>query len=85
MDKIWYRNPSKSEVNGRCGGDEKTEWIKNASFVITYKEQHNTTRDEYDPWNTSTRVLKRSEHSSEEGKQVYVCNKNTIHRLPSHQ
>ena len=26
MDKIWYRNPSKSEVIGRCGGDEKTEW-----------------------------------------------------------
>ena len=24
MDKIWYRNPSKSEVNGLCGGDEKT-------------------------------------------------------------
>ena len=24
MDKIWYRNPSKSEVIGRCGGDEKT-------------------------------------------------------------
>ena len=23
MDKIWYRNPSKSEVTGRCGGDEK--------------------------------------------------------------
>ena len=23
MDKIWYRNPSKSEV---IGGDEKTEW-----------------------------------------------------------
>ena len=23
MDKIWYRNPSKSEVIGRCG-DEKT-------------------------------------------------------------
>ena len=22
MDKIWYRNPSKSEVIGRCGGDE---------------------------------------------------------------
>ena len=21
MDKIWYRNPSKSEVIGRCGGD----------------------------------------------------------------
>ena len=25
MDKIWYRNPSKSEVIGRCGGDETTE------------------------------------------------------------
>jgi len=25
MDKIWYRNTSKSEVIGRCGGDEKTE------------------------------------------------------------
>ena len=24
MDKIWYRNPSKSEVIGRYGGDEKT-------------------------------------------------------------
>ena len=23
MGKIWYRNPSKSEVIGRCGGDEK--------------------------------------------------------------
>jgi len=26
MDKIWYRNPSKSEVIDRCGGDEKTKW-----------------------------------------------------------
>ena len=26
MDKIWYRNPSKSEVIGLCGGDEKNEW-----------------------------------------------------------
>ena len=26
MDKIWYRNPSKSEVIGHCGGDEKNEW-----------------------------------------------------------
>ena len=25
MDNIWYRNPSKSEVIDRCGGDEKTE------------------------------------------------------------
>ena len=25
MDKIWDRNPSKSEVIGRCGGGETTE------------------------------------------------------------
>jgi len=25
MDKSWDRNPSKSEVIGRCGGDEKNE------------------------------------------------------------
>jgi len=25
MDKICYENPSKSEVIGPCGGDEKTE------------------------------------------------------------
>jgi len=25
MAKIWYINPSKLEVIGRCGGDEKTE------------------------------------------------------------
>jgi len=25
MDKIWDGNLSKSEVIGRCGGDEKTE------------------------------------------------------------
>ena len=24
MDKIWYRNPSKLEVIGPCGGDNKT-------------------------------------------------------------
>ena len=23
MDKIWYKNSSKSEVIGRCGGQEK--------------------------------------------------------------
>ena len=26
MNKIWYRNPLKSEVICRCGGDEQTEW-----------------------------------------------------------
>ena len=29
MDKIWYRNPSNSEVIGRCGGDEKTMTTQN--------------------------------------------------------
>ena len=28
MNKVWYRNPSKSEVIGHCGGDEKTEWSR---------------------------------------------------------
>ena len=28
MDKIWYENPSKSEVIGRCGGDEKSRTLK---------------------------------------------------------
>jgi len=26
MEKIWYRNPSKSEVIGCCCVDEKNEW-----------------------------------------------------------
>jgi len=26
MDNIWDGNPSKSEVVGRCGGDENPEW-----------------------------------------------------------
>jgi len=26
MENIWGRNPLKSEVIGRCGGDEKNEW-----------------------------------------------------------
>jgi len=29
MDKIWYRNPSKSEVIGRCGGDKKQMTTQN--------------------------------------------------------
>jgi len=36
MDKIWYRNPSKMEVIGRCGRDEKTEWPRrtNKSWTL---------------------------------------------------
>ena len=42
MDKIWYRNPSKLVVIGRCGGDEKNEWPRrtnkklNANFFIYF-------------------------------------------------
>ena len=28
MDKIWYRNPSRSEVIGCCGGDDPAEPAK---------------------------------------------------------
>ena len=28
MDKIWYTNPSQSEVIGRCGGDDKKRMTK---------------------------------------------------------
>ena len=47
MDKIWYRNPSKLEFNGCCGGDEKTEWPhrtdkkSNAKKNTVYKEMLN--------------------------------------------
>ena len=34
MDKIWYRNPSKSEVIGRCGGDEKLNDYAEPTEVI---------------------------------------------------
>ena len=44
MDKIWDRNPSKSEVIGRCGGDEKTRLItlkipKKLPFSMHLKQQ----------------------------------------------
>jgi len=39
MDKIWYRNPSKSEIIGRCGGDEKTEWPRRTDKSRTLKKQ----------------------------------------------
>ena len=38
MDKIWYRNPSKSEVIDRCGGDEKTEWPRRTDKNCTLKK-----------------------------------------------
>jgi len=39
MDKIWYRNPSKSEVVDRCGGDVKTEWPRRTHKGRTLKNK----------------------------------------------
>ena len=39
MDNIWYRNPSKSEVIGRCDGDEKTEWPRRTDKSRTLKKK----------------------------------------------
>jgi len=41
MDKIWYRNPSKSDVIGRCGGDEKNEWPRRTDKSQTLKKAQN--------------------------------------------
>jgi len=43
MDKIWYRNPSKSEVIGRCSGDEKTEWPRRTDKCRTLKTKKQKT------------------------------------------
>ena len=41
MGKILYRNPSKSEVIGRCGGDEKTRMTtQNRQKYNAKKKQH---------------------------------------------
>jgi len=37
MDKSWYRNPWKSEVIGRCGGDEINEWPRRTDKSRTLK------------------------------------------------
>ena len=39
MDKIWYRNPSKSELIDRCVGDEKTEWPRRTDKSQTLKKR----------------------------------------------
>ena len=41
MDKIWYRNPSKSEVIDRCGGDEKTR------MTTQNRQQSNAKKTKY--------------------------------------
>jgi len=44
MDKIWDRNPSKSEVIGCCGGDEKTEWPSRTDKKSNAKKIHKQIR-----------------------------------------
>ena len=47
MDKIWYRNPSKSELIGRCGRDEKKQLTtqadksRNAKYLKKMKKIKN--------------------------------------------
>ena len=43
MDNIWYRNPSKSEVIGRCGGDEKNRMITQNRQKSNAKKKLKTT------------------------------------------
>ena len=43
MHKICYRNPSKSEVIGRSGRDEKTEWPRRTDKSQTLKNKQKTT------------------------------------------
>ena len=39
MDKIWYRNPSKSEVIGHFGGDQKNECPRRTDTSRTLKKK----------------------------------------------
>ena len=48
MDTIWDRNPSKSEVIGRCGGDEQTKWPRRTdkSRTLTLgRKTHTVSKD----------------------------------------
>ena len=47
MDKIWYRNPSKSEVIGRCDGNEKKRMTTQNRQKSNAKRQMKRKRSEY--------------------------------------
>ena len=40
MDKIWDRNPSKSEIIGHCGGDDKNEWSRLTDKSQKLRKKH---------------------------------------------
>jgi len=39
MDKIWYENPSRSEVISRCGGDEQNRMTTQSRQKSTAKKK----------------------------------------------
>ena len=43
MYKVWDRNPSKSEVIGRCGRDEKTNYYAEQKKSIAKLKKNNST------------------------------------------
>ena len=45
--KSGIENASKSEVNGRCGGDEKTEWPRRTDKSRTLKKEKKKNRYMY--------------------------------------
>ena len=55
MNKIWYRNPSKSEVIGRCGGDDKKRMTDKSQTLIVFSPGQNTAvRKCYDIYRSKT-------------------------------
>ena len=54
MDKIWDRNPLKSEVIGRCGGDEKTNDHAEPTIVHAKKKKTSKTINNGKQYTSST-------------------------------
>mgnify|MGYP007091319721 CR=1 FL=1 len=74
MDKIWYRNPSKLEVIGRFGGDEKTTDHAEATKV---KRLKNST------WNLHINTFLKSayNHVLGENTKFHAIDKISFHNL----
>ena len=63
MDKIWYRNPSKSEVIGRYGGDEKIRMTtQNRQKSNAKKQKHKCSRLQSRPLTYLTQKHTASTH-----------------------
>ena len=71
MDKIWYRNPSKSEVICRCGGDEKNRMTtQNRQKSNAKKPQR---KQWYSCWNVTDVGLIVMVYVYDSEKLYYVC------------